>query len=1176
MANDALDTLQIDILASGTSAAEGIDKLASAIGRLKTAVGNAKGLSTLSTKLEGIQSAVHGIDANEVTTVAKSITQLAQAMRLANSAVSGMSSVKQALNRLSGMGKLATTAQKAVEKLNSTTNSALSGEGRATPTAQKLKEVADATKGIEQARKAAEQEPTQAIHDQDQAYRQVASTARRVFNQIRSTARSTLNTIIKLVRGIGDAFIRVGSIVARVFTAPFTLIGRKISGIAKQITGLFRAIGRIALYRALRSAIKELTQGLNEGIQNLYQWSLIVDRTFANSMDSIASSMLYLKNGFASMFSPLINYAAPIIEQFVDKLVDMFNVVQQVFAALTGASTWTKAIRVQKQYAEAVTDTGKAADKAMHQVMAFDELNIINSPHDSGSSGKPDNTPDYASMFVTQEVDTALASWVKTIKDFFESGQFRELGEYIGQKLNGLVSRWESYTQGFDFGLKIRHALEALNGFLETFNFYDLGSKVGDWIAGFVDGVTPEEITNTLVNLINSAVSGMSGLADKLLERGVPAKIGQAIGTAFANFNWEGMANLAKKIMTGIVSMINSTASSFVTYGGVDKLKSAMEELGKAIGESFASIDWANVTAIITGVFTGLVSLFSSAISSFVEMGGPAKLKSAMATIGTAIGEAFASIKGKDLAEIINSISTGIINMFKSAITAFSKGHGWKEVGELFRNLDWGSLLTLVGVPLTLSIGSLLIKGLTYKLLLNSIIGSIAGTGAMAGGAGVAGTLAVVGGMLTLPLVVSVIVKKATDALHEFSYENNPYYQSITDMASRIRTKSNMTYAEEQTTNQVVNTMFKDEVVKPTLNKIVGWFTKNQDLGQSINDLGDSIHEWMVTPSPGYSMKSTDEMFPGDVGRGGGMNPLYKNQMVRYSMYDPLKDETLKVVAMLDNSEIPSRFRNLVDRAGNSIKDSIRNADIPGHGRQTTETAGREIKAAIDAADLPGKARTTANSAGTSMKDAITAANVPGRFRETALASISEFGKQDFASAGRQAGGSLRTGFDSGGVVSTVTTAAANAMAAFRNAAWASTGATAGATLGRTFKDHFVANAKSTLMLQTAAGKPITQAYVVPYANGGYAQGSLFLAGEVAGQAEMVGSINGRTGVASGEEITGIRESVDRAGAEEANLLRQLLVVGQALLAKDPFGTPNSAAGRWIAQSQQAYGKVTG
>ena len=74
----------------------------------------------------------------------------------------------------------------------------------------------------------------------------------------------------------------------------------------------------------------------------------------------------------------------------------------------------------------------------------------------------------------------------------------------------------------------------------------------------------------------------------------------------------------------------------------------------------------------------------------------------------------------------------------------------------------------------------------------------------------------------------------------------------------------------------------------------------------------------------------------------------------------------------------------------------------------------------------------------------------------------------------------------------------------------------------------------------------------------------------------MVGSINGRTGVASGEEITGIRESVDRAGAEEANLLRQLLVVGQALLAKDPFGTPNSAAGRWIAQSQQAYGKVTG
>ena len=80
----------------------------------------------------------------------------------------------------------------------------------------------------------------------------------------------------------------------------------------------------------------------------------------------------------------------------------------------------------------------------------------------------------------------------------------------------------------------------------------------------------------------------------------------------------------------------------------------------------------------------------------------------------------------------------------------------------------------------------------------------------------------------------------------------------------------------------------------------------------------------------------------------------------------------------------------------------------------------------------------------------------------------------------------------------------------------------------------------------------------------------------MAGQAEMIGTINGRTGVASGREITGISDAVYATGNEEASLLRQTNILLQALLAKDPFGTPNSNAGRWITQSQQAYKAVKG
>ena len=59
------------------------------------------------------------------------------------------------------------------------------------------------------------------------------------------------------------------------------------------------------------------------------------------------------------------------------------------------------------------------------------------------------------------------------------------------------------------------------------------------------------------------------------------------------------------------------------------------------------------------------------------------------------------------------------------------------------------------------------------------------------------------------------------------------------------------------------------------------------------------------------------------------------------------------------------------------------------------------------------------------------------------------------------------------------------------------------------------------------------------YAEGGFpAQGSMFVAGEVPGQAEMVGNINGKTGVASGKEITGIADAVRDTGQTEAELLR--------------------------------------
>lgn len=82
-----------------------------------------------------------------------------------------------------------------------------------------------------------------------------------------------------------------------------------------------------------------------------------------------------------------------------------------------------------------------------------------------------------------------------------------------------------------------------------------------------------------------------------------------------------------------------------------------------------------------------------------------------------------------------------------------------------------------------------------------------------------------------------------------------------------------------------------------------------------------------------------------------------------------------------------------------------------------------------------------------------------------------------------------------------------------------------------------------------------TQGYfnggIVQYATGGYpSRGTLFWAGEY-GLPEMIGTVGGRTAVASSAEITGIRESVMESSIAEQNMMGQMINLLQAIAAKD-------------------------
>lgn len=87
---------------------------------------------------------------------------------------------------------------------------------------------------------------------------------------------------------------------------------------------------------------------------------------------------------------------------------------------------------------------------------------------------------------------------------------------------------------------------------------------------------------------------------------------------------------------------------------------------------------------------------------------------------------------------------------------------------------------------------------------------------------------------------------------------------------------------------------------------------------------------------------------------------------------------------------------------------------------------------------------------------------------------------------------------------------------------------------------------------QTLAAFEVSLGKLPTFYNGGYVPTSysMFMAGEN-GVPELLGTVGGRTAVAGGAEITGIREAVDRASSEEVALLRQQNYLLERILAKE-------------------------
>lgn len=515
------------------------------------------------------------------------------------------------------------------------------------------------------------------------------STTQEATMNIQMLASSLVNlgsTIYKHAKpAMESLFQTIGNVGKAAGKGLFNYLTGDVQKFSSTLGGLMHQIGRVALFRLLRTVIRDIGQAFTEGINNMYQWSLMVDRTFANAMDKIATASQYINNSAAAMVAPFLEYLAPVIDYIADKIVSLFNLINQLFALLSGRGYWTRAVKGTKEFAKAAGSAGSAAGGLKKQIdlvlASFDELHLLAKSSGSGGGGGGGGGAggiDYGTMFENVPFD-------QTLKDLIDSENWFGLGEYFADKLNviteaadkwlvnvfepwaikwatalgeiinGFVSRYNWELLGKTVADGLMAIIRAGNAFLTTTDFLAIGVALGTAVKSWFENMSWTEVAEFFANKLNAMIEMAKGFVLTTMTdgKGFGTKVAETIRHWFENVNWN---DVYVTLKTGLQWAIDA-AAAFVTNGG---LYNAMAPAFQSISQVIRDIDWGEVGHTVWMAIKEMLSL--------VDWVG----------IGQAIGEFIGGINWLD-------VFTTALSTIAQIISGFLAGIG-QGVGNWFNN----------------------------------------------------------------------------------------------------------------------------------------------------------------------------------------------------------------------------------------------------------------------------------------------------------------------------------------------------------------------------------------------------------------------------------------------------------------------------------------------------------
>ena len=372
-----------------------------------------------------------------------------------------------------------------------------------------------------------------------------------------------------------------------------------------------------AMKNGMDADIKSMTQA--EKAMLRYQYVLAnttaAQGDFARTADTWANQVRILKQNFQQLGGiiggALINAFKPFLRTLnfvMQKVISFATTVTNALGAIFGwkfevsgggvADDWSDAASSADDLADS---TGKAADntkKMKNNLLAIDELNVLNqddSNAGSGGSGSDAGGTSGAGGGKLVQTDTIWKDFESNIKDLYQ------LGEYIRDALIGAMESidWDSvYEKARNFGTGLA---QFLNGLFAGSNGITLFGEVG----------------KTIASALNTVVYAALSFGQEFDFEQFGYNIADGINNFFATFDFAALAETFNTWANGILDVASEALTNIDWKKVFEGIGTVIFNLdASAIVEvALLSWTWKNKSKILQTAGTTLLNIFTGGIT---------------------------------------------------------------------------------------------------------------------------------------------------------------------------------------------------------------------------------------------------------------------------------------------------------------------------------------------------------------------------------------------------------------------------------------------------------------------------------------------------------------------------------------------------------------------------------